>query len=285
MSGQRSIGAPRDRSGGSPVLSTDLTSSWISAPTSRHTRSGSSHSILRWPPRLERSFAVPAGRSLPATAPVPEIAVPFGLEHASPVTHDRFRPGAGRVSLALRRHLNHADRRGPTGAARLHWRRLAFRGAAERACAMPRKGTPAPTDADDRFPDSRHLRRTLASNGEHQPAPRASREGAGSERGRGHVGHRPTLAVRAGQHSHRSFGSPQQASHSRPLRRARLPPQGAAIIGAGWDGFLRSITSAHRGVSHGSDAAAAERRPRPSESLSLLFYAACAAALLGSRHR
>jgi hypothetical protein len=43
------------------------------------------------------------------------------------------------------------------------------------------------------------------------------------------------------------------------------------MIGAGWDGFLRSITRAHRGVSHGGDAAVAERRPRPSESLSLLF--------------
>ena len=37
-----------------------------------------------------------------------------------------------------RRHLNHADRRGPALAARLHSRRPAFGGAAECACAMPR---------------------------------------------------------------------------------------------------------------------------------------------------
>ena len=93
------------------------------------------------------------------------------------------------------------------------------------------------------------------------------------------------LASRARQHSHGSFDSPQQASHADPVRQARLPPSGAAIIGPGWDGFLRSSTSAHRGVSHGGDAAVAERRPRPSESLSLLFYVACASALLGSRYR
>ena len=34
-----------------------------------------------------------------------------------------------------------------------------------RAIAMPRKGASAPTYADDRFDDSRHPRRTLASNG------------------------------------------------------------------------------------------------------------------------
>ena len=34
-----------------------------------------------------------------------------------------------------------------------------------RVCASPRKGASAPTDADDRFDDSRHPRRTLASNG------------------------------------------------------------------------------------------------------------------------
>ena len=35
---------------------------------------------------------------------------------------------------------------------------------------LPRKGTPAPTDADDRFDDSRHLRRTLASTGKQASA-------------------------------------------------------------------------------------------------------------------
>ena len=44
---------------------------------------------------------------------------------------------------------------------------------------MPRKGAPAPTDADDRFDDSRHPRRTLASNGcdRREPASRRSGEG------------------------------------------------------------------------------------------------------------
>ena len=39
------------------------------------------------------------------------------------------------------------------------------RGCSGRASAMPRKGASAPTDADDRFDDSRHPHRTLASNG------------------------------------------------------------------------------------------------------------------------
>ena len=44
----------------------------------------------------------------------------------------------GRSGRLLRRHLNHADRRGLARAARLHSRPPAFRGAVERACAMPR---------------------------------------------------------------------------------------------------------------------------------------------------
>ena len=39
-----------------------------------------------------------------------------------------------------------------------------------RAAGLPRKGAPAPTDADDRFDDSRHPRRTLASNGKRKLA-------------------------------------------------------------------------------------------------------------------
>ena len=41
--------------------------------------------------------------------------------------------------LVLRRHLNHADRRGPPLARRLHLREPAVGGGGERACAMPRK--------------------------------------------------------------------------------------------------------------------------------------------------
>jgi hypothetical protein len=57
--------------------------------------------------------------------------------------------------------------------------------------AMPRKGAPAPTAANDRFDDSRHLRRTLASNGEHPrvaPSPEAT-AGAGPRRPRASRSH------------------------------------------------------------------------------------------------
>ena len=46
----------------------------------------------------------------------------------------------------------------------------------EPAMSLPRKGTPAGTDADDRFADSRHLRRTLAFNGSRTSAVRVSSE-------------------------------------------------------------------------------------------------------------
>jgi hypothetical protein len=42
---------------------------------------------------------------------------------------------------------------------------------------MPRKGAPEPTDADDRFDDSRHPRRTLASNGKQASAVEESLRG------------------------------------------------------------------------------------------------------------
>ena len=67
------------------------------------------------------------------------------------------------------------------------------------------KGTPAPTDADDRFDDSRHLRRTLASNGKQASAiwavvrgsRRASRTCAFCERARQHLGAGRTLSALA----------------------------------------------------------------------------------------
>ena len=46
----------------------------------------------------------------------------------------------------------------------------------ERTIATPRKGASAPTDADDRFDDSRHPRRTLASNGSRSSGARVSSE-------------------------------------------------------------------------------------------------------------
>ncbi len=54
---------------------------------------------------------------------------------------DCFRLGAAFRPASARRHLNHADRRGPALAARLHSRRPTFGGTAERACAMPRSGS------------------------------------------------------------------------------------------------------------------------------------------------
>jgi hypothetical protein len=48
------------------------------------------------------------------------------------------------------RHLNHADRCDPTGAARLHSRWSAFRGATGRACAMPRSRSRGRTGWEDR---------------------------------------------------------------------------------------------------------------------------------------
>jgi hypothetical protein len=55
--------------------------------------------------------------------------------------------------------------RGASRGPRSQWRRSRRQASSRLACALPRKGTPAPVDPDDRFDDSRHLRRTLASNG------------------------------------------------------------------------------------------------------------------------
>ena len=49
-------------------------------------------------------------------------------------------------------------------------RLLGSRGCSGLAIPLPRKGTPAPTDADDRFDDSRHPHRTLASNASRRPS-------------------------------------------------------------------------------------------------------------------
>ena len=53
----------------------------------------------------------------------------------------------------------------------------------EPAMPLPRKGTPAPTDADDRFDDSRHPHRTLASNGSRSSGPASRRSGTGGVSG------------------------------------------------------------------------------------------------------
>ena len=52
-----------------------------------------------------------------------------------------------------------------------------------RAAGSPRKGAPAPTDADDRFDDSRHLRRTLASTDRARRKPASRRSGTGAVSG------------------------------------------------------------------------------------------------------
>ncbi len=95
----------------------------------------------------------------------------------------------------------------------------------DRTSASSRKGTPARTDADDRFDDSRHLRRTLASNGSRSSGTRAL-----SERRRLRLG-RSLLVQRECQRSRRSAhpSVAQQSSgavtgiglRSRPGDRAR----------------------------------------------------------------
>jgi hypothetical protein len=75
---------------------------------------------------------------------------------------------------------------------------------------MPRKGAPAPTDADDRFDDSRPPRRTLASNGKQasviwagvRGGPRAWRTCAFCECARQHVGAGWTVAALASAQKH-----------------------------------------------------------------------------------
>ncbi len=97
------------------------------------------------------------------------------------------------------------------------------------ACASPRKGAPAPTDADDRFDDSRHPRRTLASNGKQAYAVwpgvrgsrRASRTRAFCECARRHVGAGWTLAALA-------FAQMRAAARS-----SRSPNPGLRQRGAG----------------------------------------------------
>ena len=75
--------------------------------------------------------------------------------------NDCLRTGAHTGDGARRRLLSSSDGHG--GALAL-WRRSSTPTAPAPACALPRKGASAPTDADDRFDDSRHPRRTPASN-------------------------------------------------------------------------------------------------------------------------
>ena len=80
----------------------------------------------------------------------------------------------------------------------------------DRTSASPRKGASAPTDADDRFDDSRHPRRTLASNGKQasvigagiRDSRRAWRTRAFCECARQHAGAGWTLAALASAHGH-----------------------------------------------------------------------------------
>jgi len=85
----------------------------------------------------------------------------------SPVAESRR---GGWRRLRLTRDGSHDRKCLPAGARRTTARRQEhYARRASRAIAMPRKGALAPTDADDRFDDSRHWRRTLASNGKHPP--------------------------------------------------------------------------------------------------------------------
>ena len=112
----------------------------------------------------------------------PSVGEPTGNRSAA--ADDRFRratPGERATPLATaesrrlsRPRVGSTIAFGPTG----------LQGAAKRACAMPRKGASAPTGADNRFDDSRHLRRTLAPDGSRSSGARVSSERHRSRLGR-----------------------------------------------------------------------------------------------------
>ena len=86
---------------------------------------------------------------------------------------------SSRLGAAARMHrhdLDHADQ--PDGVIAFDGKHSCA-GAARRDRYAPRKGTPAPTDADDRFDDSRHPRRTLAPTVCDRRAPEPCRSGEG----------------------------------------------------------------------------------------------------------
>ena len=112
---------------------------------------------------------IPRARALPRKAGVRISAAPSSSSLVLAPRSKRARPRLGTTAFVL----------GPAWAALSQRRRRARQRLRRAASALPRKGASAPTDADDRFDDSRHPRRTLASNGLRSPGTRASSERRG----------------------------------------------------------------------------------------------------------
>ena len=138
---------------------------------------GSSFSVnkglCRWPPNRERSRFADLGRrrarlhdrrsgstSENAAAGSPDHR-PFECSHEPGRQRRASRVARGKPRIPRRLLL----RPWPHEARRVLWRHFDHAGRRRLTTPLPRKGAPAPTDADDRFDDSRTLRRTLASNG------------------------------------------------------------------------------------------------------------------------
>ncbi len=143
------------------VPATDETEEWVDARRRPNTRPRNPRHP-RWQRRRLRRSCVVASAALSTTVPLwalsssatsAAFAAAFTGDR-SPDAGARFRfPTAAQATIALR--------------SRASW---------PGASGLPRKTTPAGTDADDRFADLRHLRRTLASNGSRSSGTRASSE-------------------------------------------------------------------------------------------------------------
>jgi hypothetical protein len=129
---------------------------------------------------------------------------------------------------------------------------------------MPRKGAPEPTDADDRFDDSRHPRRTLASNGkqssvmstEVRDGREAWRTTPFCESARQHVGAGWTLAARA-------FAQTQRCGSAEPRqpRDDRIPGERSSRRASSWRClWRRSIRMASRRTGSAARQALARQR-------------------------
>ena len=123
-----------------------------------------------------------APRSSPDAQPAPPPA-PIGVSGRSespalPRKEERVlarflltpTPRSGRAAPVRDERISRERSSRPPRSGRAQRRQSRRQPSSRPSCALPRKGTPARTDADDCFDDSRHLRRTLASNGKKAPA-------------------------------------------------------------------------------------------------------------------
>jgi hypothetical protein len=90
------------------------------------------------------------------------------------------------AATACRDLVSHRGRRHTIDRSHRHQRTSAMstRLVRGRTIGMPRKAAPAPTDADDRFDDSRHPHRPVASNGSRSSGARVSSKRHGRRLGR-----------------------------------------------------------------------------------------------------